>query len=244
MSNTVLINKSMPEIGYYSRTVTQGAELNMVYEYIDFISNRNLNGDKQAIFIEPKLQSGFPDIVIVEYCDKNSSQWNNLRSKLTETDLKILFEVDRIRETTIASLVSMLGYKESELFAVVERLKAANLIRLRGESVLKISKQKYCNVKKIISIEAKIDKWGEAINQANANCWFASESYVLLNKNKCNKNLKKRCDELGLGIILVNEKVEVIKSSREQKFPVSYSSLLFGEWLQRYLQLKELKYEH
>jgi hypothetical protein len=246
MPNTVIIDKSIPEIGYYSRTAKQGSELNMVYQYIEYISNKKLSKNKLAVFVEPRLRSGFPDLVLVEYSDRNGNfkNRNDIGMKLTELDLKILFEIDRIKETTISNLISMLGYSESQLFSVIERLNAACLIKLRGEKVLKISKQEYSIVEKIISIEAKMDKWGEAINQAYINYWFASESYVLLNKNGCNESILKRCDDLGLGIILVNGKIEILKKSSEQKFPVSYSSLLFGEWLQRYLQLKEFNNGH
>ena len=59
-----------------------------------------------------------------------------------------------------------------------------------------------------------------------------------MNKDSCSEEIKNICRERGIGIILVNGKVKTILSSSQRKFPVSYASLEFNEWILRYMNMR------
>ena len=108
-----------------------------------------------------------------------------------------------------------------------------------GTSVRNKALSKYCPIKRIIAIEAKLDKWNEVIAQAEHNIWFSTDSYVLLNREKCNTTVLDRCKAKGIGVILVNGSTRTVLKSATRHFPVSYASLQFNEWLCRYAYLQE-----
>ena len=115
----------------------------------------------------------------------------------------------------------------------MKKLEKCSLVRwYQNNAVHAIELSKYCRINKIISIEAKIDKWKEAIRQAEMNIWFSTESYILLNKNGYSQKTYDECCNKGIGIILVNGNICKELKSRKREFPVSYASLQFNEWLQ------------
>ena len=76
--------------GISLRQPFKGREYEFVYEYIQSKIPSALSKQKKTVFVEPRVDSTFPDIVIV-YFDNNFS--NNLpyrRPKLRKLDFKIL----------------------------------------------------------------------------------------------------------------------------------------------------------
>lgn len=237
MSNIKIFDHSMPVIGYIARTTTQGDEFDMVNRYISHVVERygRLKKKNIAIFIEPQIDSGYPDIVIVEYYAIEDKQWNESRAKLTNTDLKILFQIQLQKNTSIPELSELLGFSITDIEKSIAHLSDSNLIHLSKTKkyIRNVSLQSYCHVNRIISIEAKIDKWTGAIQQAEKNIWFSTESYILMNKESCNNSILEMCKERGIGIILVNGKIQKVMKSDSRKFPVSYASFQFNEWIQK-----------
>jgi predicted transcriptional regulator len=238
MSDIIIFNHSLPEIGYVARTTTKGDEFDMVSQYIEYTVKKYepLKKKKAAIFIEPQIDTGYPDIVIVEYLDPFDGLWDGNRNKLSAIDLKILFQIQTQRNVSINNLSEMLGFSSAEIKRSIHRLSKCGLIYLSKtqEHVRNVRLHSYCHINKIIAIEAKIDKWSEAIRQAAKNIWFSTESFILMNKDNCNDVIIQKCKEQGVGIILVNGKVKKILDSEHRKFPVSYTSIQFNEWIQRY----------
>lgn len=253
MSNILLFNESLPDIGYYVRTTTAGRELNMVKRYVNYIAShyKKLKQKNAAIFIEPQLESGYPDIVIAEYYDKRYAvtanrvsleKWNDGRFDLTNTDLKILYYLQSNKGSTKENISNYLGFSQKEIDVSLERLNSCGLIQqssVSSDKIRQVHLDKYFTITNLIAIEAKIDKWGEAIRQAENNRWFASESYVLMNKTDISEANYVKCQKLGLGIILVNGKIEKNLKSRRRQFPISYGSLLFNEWIRKAVSLGE-----
>lgn len=241
--NVVVFYNSDADIGYYARTSTKGKELDLVNKYIDYLKSMysRMKTKRAAIFIEPLLETGYPDIVVVEYYSTPDLQWNDLRKSLNSTDLKILFFIQTMKNTSIDIINEMLGYSFEIIQGTVKRLSACGLIRLSKDksNIKSIAISRYCRVNKIIAIEAKIDKWRDAICQATKNIWFASESYILLNKKTCSAEVINACCENGIGIITINGKVNKILPGRNGYFPVSYASLQFNEFLLRWVYRKE-----
>lgn len=253
MSNVLLFNESIPDIGYYVRTTTAGKELEMVKRYVEYITShyKRLKQKNAAIFIEPQLESGYPDIVIAEYYDKRCADttsgislenWNDGRFKITSSDLKILYYLQSSSGRTKKEISNVLGFPEEEVDTSLEHLNSCGLIMqssISKNKVRKVHLDKYCTITNLIAIEAKIDKWGEAIRQAENNRWFASESYILMNKTSISETNYNKCQRLGLGIILVNGKIEKHLKGDRRKFPISYGSLLFNEWIHKAIYLEE-----
>lgn len=243
MGDIKIFGHSLPKIGYIARTTTKGNEFDMVNQYIDYILNkyRSLKKKKVAIFIEPQIDTGYPDIVIVEYLNCTKDIWNEYRNKLSNADLKILFEIQLRKNISANDLCNLLGFSQDEVQKSVMRLYQCNLVHLSKtkKHIRNVQLNSYCHINKVIAIEAKIDKWSEAIRQAAKNIWFSTESYILMNKENCNEEIVQKCKEQGIGIILVNGKVKKSLESQRRNFPISYSSLEFNEWIHRYSHLKE-----
>lgn len=241
MSNVIVFEKSNPSIGYVARTVTAGDELRMVYRYLSYVKNKsnNLKRKRIAIFVEPHIETGYPDLVIVEYYLPPSDIWCNARMCLNNTDLKILMHVvsSRTSYLSISSICELLGFTDDTVYRSLKKLNKCKLVYLSKsqKTVRKVALEKWCRVKKIIAIEGKIDKWQRAIEQANRNTWFATESYVLLNKAHCNQKVYDICKHQGIGIVLQNGKIDTVLKSKQGMFPISYASIQFNEWIQRYL---------
>lgn len=232
-----IFNNTIQKIKFFSRSKTQGEELDMVERYVQHVIKTNRRTKTNlAIFFEPQLEFGYPDLVLVEYKDCECMRWNSVRENLDITDLKILYEIDRMKTVEVDDFVNILGYKKREIINCLKKLEEACLIKLQGERAQRLPLSTYSCVNKIMAIEAKIDKWDAAIKQAKNSYTFATEVYVLLNKKKCTDAIVERCRNDGLGIILVNGKVEKILKAAKNSYPVSYTSLLFNEWIQRFIQ--------
>lgn len=239
--NTIIFNGTMLNINYVARTSTAGKEFDMVTRYVNYLLKKygEFKRKKAAIFIEPQIDTGYPDIVVVEFCSLPPLQWSTMRNTLSGIDMKILFYIQTHGYSKICDLESTLGYSEEVLLKSISKLRKCGLIYAshRYRSVQSVSLKSYCRVNKIISIEAKIDKWHEAIRQASNNIWFSTESYILMNKDSCSTKIQEDCRKRGVGIILVNGKVETVLTSEQRKFPVSYASLQFNEWILRYINI-------
>lgn len=240
--HTLLFSGTVLDINYIARTSTEGKEFDMVMDYVDFLIEKydKLKKKRAAIFIEPQLDTGYPDIVVVEYTSFPKTKWVSLRNDLSATDIKILFYIQTQGYCRLGDLEKILGFSEETIKRTVLKLNKCGLVHAyeKKNSVRSVQLGSYCKVKKIISIEAKIDKWNEAIRQAGNNIWFSTESYVLMNKDSCSSNIQDACRERGVGIILINGTIKTILSSKQRNFPVSYASLQFNEWILRYINMR------
>ncbi len=242
---TILFTGTTLNINYIARTSTAGKELDMVSKYITYLIDKykKLKRKKAAIFVEPQLDTGYPDIVVLEFYSVPQKKWVTIRNNLNVTDLKILYYIQTQSYSKLSDLQNILGFSKEVLQKSVSRLHKSGLIHYyqRCASVRSISLKSYCRISKVISIEAKIDKWNEAIRQAENNIWFSTESYILMNKDACSESIRVSCRKKGIGIILVNGEVKTVLASKQRRFPVSYASLQFNEWLLRYMNTEGKK---
>ena len=238
-----ILSNSITEIGYISRTSTQGKEYMMVQAFLQCINDKykNCKNKKAMVFIEPQVETGFPDIVIVEYYSLPQNCWNDARSNLNTTDLKILFYIQTNSALSLEKISHTLGFPREIVEESVQRLNKAKMVHLyKNGTVFRVPLETYCKIKNIISIEAKINKWSDAIRQANNNAWFSTESYVLLNKESYSQRISDVCEQYGVGILLFNGVLKKAKNSAFRALPVSFASLQFNEWLIRYYHQENL----
>ncbi len=240
MGKVFVVNQSISSIGYVARTITFGEEYDMVNRFVSHVVRHydGLRKKNAVIFLEPQVETGYPDIVIAEFYSFPSDKYS-IRGKLNICDLKILFHIQQNKRLSVAQLTNDLGFSTKETMKSISKLSDGGLVHLSKKKtyVRSAALHNYYTIKKLISIEAKLDKWSEAIRQAEYNTWFASESYILLNKEKCNESIRAKCHDKGIGIILVNGRIRKILRSGSQRYPSSYASLQFNEWVYKYLNL-------
>ena len=227
-----LFNSTNLNINYRSRTSTQGEEFEMVKGFIgEFLKNSKRKNT--AVFIEPQIPSGYPDIVIVEYSSMKKILPNETRMKLDNTDLKILFHILQHNIILKTKIGHELGFSKQQVEKTIDFLVKSDMIQVSstGNYVRKRRMQSFFKIKKIISIEAKIGKWHDVIEQSYTNQWFSSESYILLHSLPTAK-CEIMCRKDGTGIMYFNNnKYQTLVESAHRDLPVSYMSLLFNEWI-------------
>lgn len=129
-------------------------------------------------------------------------QLKNLNSK----DLDILSMIHAHKKSSIHLLKNYLGIDIGELHKILDKLIKLNL-------VIKLSKYTYTlsdwtNIfpKKLVSIELKLAKWQEALEQGIYNLRFSDFSFVALDEEQIphNKNIEKFFIDSNVGLIYVN----------------------------------------
>jgi hypothetical protein len=86
-------------------------------------------------------------------------------------------------------------------------------------------------VRGIVAFEAKISDWTQAIHQASANRWFASESYVLVPAVPARGTLLAQAQRAGVGVWVEGKNTPVQQApSTIERQPMSFASWLFNEW--------------
>ena len=231
---TLLFDKTNEQIDYHSRTSTQGEELKMVRGFISSYLKKNRKNNV-AIFIEPQLPSGYPDIVIAEYSSMQKLTYNEYRCKLNSVDLKILFHILQFNSISKKSIENALGYTMQDIERSISVLKKSEMIYVSstGNFIRKHNIKSFFKIKRIISVEAKIGKWHNVIDQSYTNQWFSSQSYILINKFPSSQ-CKNICQKEGVGIIFVNNgDYQQLTESIDRKLPVSFMSIQFNEWIYR-----------
>lgn len=236
MSNILLINKTNNNIGLKSRVARNGPELDMVHEFIDTTSkNFNNKKNKLAIFVEPMVDTAYPDIVLAEYNPKVLDNWDDLRSHIEITDIKIFENIRNMRGANISSIFKKTHFSYKTISQAIERLYDAKLIdRKNGKWVSKQLKEIY-SIQRLVSVEAKIGQLNTLLRQADINKWFASESYALSPTKKPQKTTIERFKNYGIGLCTLNDgKIIEFNKAEKQKLPTSYMSWMFNEWVGRY----------
>ena len=90
-------------------------------------------------------------------------------------------------------------------------------------------------VRHIVAIEAKVGNWSRALQQAAANRWFASQSFILIPPTRSLTAVSSRARELGVGVLTFDGgKVRQVVESKRFVIPASYGSWLFNEWALRH----------
>ncbi|MEA1954477.1 MAG: hypothetical protein U9O24_08810 [Campylobacterota bacterium] len=237
MQDVVIINDNYVDIGLKSRISKEGPELDLVEEFIHEIPRIfKPKKNKLALFIEPLIDGAYPDIVVTEYDPKIIDTWEEQRSLLNNIDFKIFENIRQYKGLTSAKLFKNTNHNYKTLLESIEKLYDAGLIeRKQGQWKPKPLKETY-SVKRLISIEAKIREWKTLLNQADANQWFASESYALSSVKNPRESTINKFKDYGIGLYsLSNQKLVRLNEAKKQSLPKSYMSWMFNEWVGRYV---------
>lgn len=224
-------------IGLLSRNGITGPETELVNSFVKYVPQcfRWQKG-AVAIFHEPRLETGFPDLVIVQYLPEVFDNWVATRNNLQPIDLKVLHYLSHVREADADTLIAILGISAKPLLSSIEKLLDSGVIK-RSKGKWKAEPFKHIfGLRSIIAVEAKIKNWTGAFQQSQLDLWFASESYVLSPVEKPNQSIIERSETTGIGVFLLNGKhARRYRGARKISLPSSYGSWMFNEWIGRYL---------
>lgn len=216
-------------LGTSFRRTRPGPELELVESFLEAIPLEIPRGCQATVFQEPRIESGFPDLVIVVWRVAATRKWNEARALLEPQDLRVMHYLHQAGG-------KVADQELSECFQCLprnlERLKSAGMVRRVGASWVARALSWSFAARKIIAIEAKIGKWAEALDQAVLNTWFASSSYILI-PNSPSQQVLDVARRFGVGVCSMNgAEVEEITSPPEQ-LPKSYASWIFNDWAWR-----------
>jgi hypothetical protein len=191
-----------PCIGLQARKRRDGPELQIVRDFVDLvIATAQADHEHVAIFREPKLATGFPDIVVTYFDPCRFREWAPDRSSLTVRELKVLQHLHYAGGATINTIAAQLGLDQQTVETALTQLHDSRLVRRSGTQWLRVSLRYSFGLTRIVAIEAKIARWDTVFQQASCNRWFASETYVLMPPSKLPGRAKTRSSQLGIGIL-------------------------------------------
>lgn len=188
-------------------------------------------GCRTTLFREPRLVSGFPDLVAVTWHVPTTERWAGARHALSTFDLRLVQLLVSHGEATEKQLNEFSG---REALRALARLDAAGLVIERhGAWRVRRLKDAFA-VRGIVAFEAKIADWAQALAQARQNTWFASESYVLVPRRPKTSSLVGEAGQVGVGVWVNGENAPLLAAKVNEGQPLSYASWVFNEWAWRH----------
>jgi hypothetical protein len=211
------------------RQPTHGPELDIVNMYCEeHLASLGVN-ESLSIFLEPKINTGFPDIVAVFWDKKVSHKWPEARANLTSSDMAIVHHVNLTGHFPVEQLVKRFGTRKTS--EMMLRLSDSQVAEVKSDEILRKPLSNTFAVKRIVAIEAKVRDWSKGLEQAFQNTLFASESYLLLESLPNSQKLFRNAERLGVGILDKNRSVtQPYLRSKVGLLPTSHAAWLFNEW--------------
>lgn len=212
------------------RSVRPGPENDLVEGFLAVFPITALAGNRLALFQEPRLSSGFPDLVAVEWSPARAAGWNHARDNLRVDDIRLLHALSLLGAQNERWLQRTHG---KNVGRQLTKLQEASLVVSRNQTWRARSLRTVYAARRIVSFEAKLTDWRTAIEQATINRWFATESYVLFPALP-KAHVVEAARAALVGIWVLGESRPTLKSpAGKRSTPVSYASWLFNEWVLR-----------
>lgn len=193
------------------------------------------SGHRATAFREPRLPSGFPDLVIVIWKEAIARQWSPARESLQASDLRLMHLLACSGPQTPEAIEALFPNWERSL----QRLAEAGMVRTNKERWEIQSLDLVFAATQIIAVEAKIKEWRSALDQAHLNTWFASDSWVLVPRVPRNSTLLQDARELGV-TVFAQESAICPMSAPAACTPRCYVSWLFNDWAWRAARQQEI----
>jgi hypothetical protein len=234
MNQVMIFSHSVPDIGLYTRPATLGDEFSLVEKFIEYychVFTRNNKKTRLAVFVEPRIDSGFPDIVFASYLPSITDNWSDMRETLDAYDLRLLSYLCGATEVSGAKLISKLGFPEKQTITSLEKLMDAKLITYRNHSWHVRELRDVFSLTKLVAVEAKLNDIRKVVEQTHLNTRFASHSYALTNAAQPQGETVKTFSRYGLGLYCKGKQFQRVVKAREYNLPSSYLSFQFNEWI-------------
>lgn len=207
-----------------------GPEFDLLNGFLESLSLNVPRGAKVKLFHQPRLESGFPDAVLVVWRPSVTRKWPQERRSLTSFDLRVLHYLSTLGKLPRAELDAAFGLKASES---IERLCSAGTVFKRGQYVQPKSLEEIFAVKRIVAIEAKMQDWRGALNQAVLNTWFSDESWLLMPQQVTSRVAGECSTYRGVRCVSPSDVAHDFATHDCTSKPISYASWLFNEWAWR-----------
>jgi hypothetical protein len=215
-------------------------ELEFLYRFKEtdfFDSYIDDNKEDNHTFIEePYTGFGYPDLVFLTWNKNIAELWTEERNKLTLTDIKVIQHLYNCNiEKSIHEISVELGYSEHQLSSVLLRLFEAKIVIETDEMWTLRELENIFFLETIITIEAKLKNWRQALLQASNSEYFSSEVFNLYPKNLINENLVKEYKSASIGIISFDRNYNIVKPANRRNLPITINGWLFNELIGRSL---------
>jgi hypothetical protein len=184
------------------------------------------------VFCEPRLETGFPDVVVVHWDRRTAEIWPTRRAEFTTDDVRLLHFIASVRCVARDELKCRSNARQ--IAQAVDRLHAAHAVKVSSRWIRICPLREIFAVQRIIALEAKISSWRQGLQQAFVNTWFASESFLLLPRVPIGSAVVENAVRMGVGIVCADQKLSSPHlRPRQDRLPQSYASWLFNEWAWR-----------
>lgn len=189
-----------------------------------------------VVFEEPRLTTGFPDLLIALPKKGNRLQAAS-NGKLAADHFKILAHIYSTENYLAAQISRDLSISPRSLQRILSELALNKMIRLEGNDPIRIPLDQVFGLSKIIAIEAKIKDWRKAIEQAMANTWFCSESYILVPQFRNMEHICESASRAGVGVLMFDG-VNAVEMTApvSLEIPNSYGSWIVNDWTFRHFR--------
>lgn len=244
----MLVYDKYKAYGIVPRTLTEGAELDMVKNFVNFrkATFSPTKHKRMLAFLEPQVSMHYPDVVFVEYDPAAYSEWNEESNNLQPIDYKVLSVICSRKQVGFLKLQHSISLGTLELEDSLDRLWKAGDISKRSNCYYSRNKREWLGIRRIETYEAKVDGLEEALQQAIANAGFASESNILLKrKNHPRACTLDRLSRLGIGLMTYdstgfNRCVDAFSNTLA---PLNYSFYQMNDWVGRILSAEKISGE-
>lgn len=213
--------------GILFRKGRPGPEQDLVDWFLELRTIKPKKGERLTIFREPRLPSGFPDLVVVVWNESVAARWAAERRSIVAADLRLMQHLATAGPARSLDLKPLFG---AETERSLGRLECAHMVLLQGGKWRARALSRTFAIRRIVAIEAKIAEWRVALEQAFINTWFTPESYVLVPAVSSKANLLEVAQKHGIGV-LSKDQPRLVEQRLSQ--PRSYASWLFNEWTWR-----------
>ncbi|MCU9969940.1 response regulator transcription factor [Mobiluncus mulieris] len=236
MGRVMVTSVESNPIGVPLRTPTSGLETELVSGFVEgFVSRcKQSSTSSVSVFVEPRLEHGYPDLLIVYYNPRRVTLWRENRDSLTKREFRILSYLlkHQRRKHTTASVSGDLGFSVSQVSTSLELLQNCGFLTETNEKWQCMNKTSFFALNRVVSIEAKICKPAKALEQAVKNTVFSSQSYSLFPSGSVFASTRSRFADWGVGIIS-GRAGKVVLEAVSKPVPVCTTSLRVNEWVAR-----------
>ena len=241
MTITLKFQDGDQRIGLAVRRTRSGPECEFVQRFIPHIETLFDQPKLDlAIFYEPHLTTGFPDLVIAQYDETVFNRhWIETRSQIQVKELKLLQHLYRVGTGNSEQLAESVGVRTREVTRRLEQLAIAGLVAHTNQLWQPINIEQAYGIKQLIAVEAKMSGWQRVTMQAHINTWFASKSYILSPVRNPMPKVLVEAERWGLGVYLYpDQEIHEVVIPGQSELPSCYASWLFNEWIGRRLYLR------
>lgn len=215
--------------GLYHRRQTAGGETSLVNSFLADRLSPAPRGQIRVVFVEPRIETGFPDIVAAYLDARAVADWDVNRASLAKRDICLLHLLATGGSRTIDEIKP---YFASGLKGGLQKLSQLNLISQTTRKRWRIRSYKQIfALRRLVAVEAKVDAKMSGVDQAAMNRWFASESYLLLPRAPKSGAVHAELERIGIGLLTADTMLdEPVLPSLRGSLPTSYATWLFNEW--------------